>query len=83
MNGSLKITPAAENAYNDQVDSIRTIILVIRVGLILPCSESNAICFPAPKNRYQEPPKYIQPKCKVATTALNIPAIIRKTFIER
>src|SRR5687768_5863440 len=78
--GSLRTTPAPESAYSDQQDKMATMLEVMTVGYQCPAAAIRAIRSPAPKKRYQEAPKRIQPTCNNAARALSAAPIIRKVF---
>ncbi len=74
------MTPAPESAYKDQQNKVRAMTEVITEGYQRPLAAIRAIFSPAPKNRYQEGPKTIQPTCRSAATALSAAPMIRKLF---
>lgn len=62
VNGNLRMTLAADKPYIVQIESNSVINEVATVGYQWPCSANIAISSPAPKKRYQSPPKRMQPK---------------------
>src|ERR1700754_4227359 len=81
-NGSLRMTPAPESAYIDQLDNMVTMTAARAVGYQCPTAAIRAIRSPAPKKRYQGAQKRIQPTCNKAAKALSAAPIIREVFRE-
>ena len=79
-NGSLRMTPAPESAYRDQPDKMPAMPKVRTVGYQCPAAAIRAICSPAPKNRYQEAPKRMQPTWSNAARALSAAPIVSRVF---
>src|SRR4051794_30331191 len=79
-NGSLRMTPAPETAYREQPNRMATMTEVRAVGYQCPTAAIRAILSPAPKNRYHEAPKRIQPRCNNAASALSAAPVNRKVF---